>query len=616
MAVGKDAALRREQTALRRKQKEAGKGGKGMDEGKGGGKGKGVDKGKGESKEKAGKVGDKSSEGDGSEEYVRTVTKTRENKTILAGSNITTHLIHTPEIIAVRIMRAFSSKEIRQNKWCSVKHNLTADNIEIDACIANGAFGVVFRAENKDTRVAEKPGIKYAIKVSNLRLDDSEDVYEADMGSDHSPVLTRSSEASIQEVEEMKRRSLYSKRAREIRTSLEYIKTGHLNVCKLEGWAEFDTLGSHFLMNIMELCDLGTLNDLVNNIVVHVEYIPEAFMWHACEQLFDGLAFLHGEHPDYRDKPEFRGNKSTVLRDIKSDNIFIQSPPANSPPNTYPALKLADFGEAIHLPKGGTRDFHFGNSSCEPPDTKLSAKFDVWSVGAQIYYMAKSGKYPNVGCVFRSKGKKQLWGDMGPKRKAMVIEARNSLNRFEPIDDHLTGELQRHIRWIMNLDRHQRPSALEVFRRAQVLNGERKKLMYRKLPDYVQMDISREFKTLELVNTDWKMAQAEREGFLFEYGGGLPVKRRNRDRLQLWKDFANEKRLEREKIQKRKLEIDKYMELEQHANLDRGRRSVLAAEEIAKINKERKDNGGWLLPGKKRRKVNFRKRRVYGVGEV
>ncbi|CAD6441975.1 b2815d7e-977a-4bf9-a0ca-b3cff0e5d4aa [Sclerotinia trifoliorum] len=598
-------------SAVRRKQQEGGKGGKG------GGEGKWGDKGKGKGK---GKVGDKSGEGDGSggeeEEEVRTWTRTRTNRTALAGSNITTHLIHNPEIIAVRVIRAFRCREVRQNKWCSVKHNLTAENIEIDACIANGSFGVVFRAENKDTRVDEKPGIKYAIKVSNLRLDDSEDRLEIYMGSDHSPVLTRSSEASIQEEEEMRRRSLYSKRAREIRTSLEYIKTGHFNVCNLEGWAEFDILGSHFIMTIMELCDIGTLDDMVSMMIANGEYIPEAFIWHASEQLFDGLAFLHGEHPEYRDKPEFRGDKSTILRDIKADNIFLKSPPANSPPDIYPTLKLADFGEAIHLPKGGTRDLYFGNSSCEPPDTKLSAKFDVWSVGAQLYYMAKMGNYPNVGCVFRESGKKVLWGDMGPRKREKVTEARNNPDRFQLIDDHLTAELQRFIRGIMNLDRHQRPTALEVFRKAQVLNGERKKLMYRKLPDFINMSIARPFATLELVDTEWRMEQAEREGFLFQYGGGLPVKRRMKDRVKLWKTLVDEKALERAKVEKRKLELDKYMGMEQHANLDRGRRSVLEAEEIDKINKERKDNGGWLLSEQKRRKVNIRKRRVYGVGEV
>ncbi|KAJ8066296.1 hypothetical protein OCU04_005375 [Sclerotinia nivalis] len=436
------------------------------------------------------------------------------------------------------------------------------------------------------------------------------------MGSDHSPALTRTSEASIKEEEEMRKRSLYAKRAREIKTSLEYIKTGHLNVCNLEGWAEFDILGSHYIMTIMELCDLGTLNDMVCVLMAYNEFIPEGFMWHACEQLFDGLAFLHGEHPDYRDRPEFRGDKSTILRDIKADNIFIQSPPATSPPDTYPTLKLADFGEAIHLPKGGTRSFYYGNSSCEPPDKKLSAKFDVWSVGAQIYYMAKRGEYPNVGCVLRSKkGKKLLWGDLGPKERAMLTEARNSPNRFEPIDDHLTAELQNHIRWVMTLDRHQRPTAVEVLRKVQVMNEERKKLMYRKLPDFLDMNIARQFKTLELVNLEWRMNQAEKEGFLFEYGGGLPVKRREEDRDKLWKALADEKVLAQAKIDKRKLELDKYMDVEEHANLDRGRRSVMAAEEIDKINKERKDNGGWLLSGKKRRKVNLRKRRVYGAGE-
>lgn len=179
------------------------------------------------------------------------------------------------------IVGAFRSRTIRQNKWRTIHHNLTGDNIDIDACIASGSFGAIFRAENKDTRRNGEPGTKYAIKVMKVRIDtQAEGEWEptGKMGEDYSPVLSRTSEASIEDVEEMMRKSLTAKRSREFRTSLQYIKTGHPNVCNMEGWAEFDILAHNYSMLIMELCDYGDIHDIVNNFRKKKEFIPEGFM--------------------------------------------------------------------------------------------------------------------------------------------------------------------------------------------------------------------------------------------------------------------------------------------------------------------------------------------------
>ncbi|KAF7938788.1 uncharacterized protein EAE98_001126 [Botrytis deweyae] len=518
--------------------------------------------------------------------------------------------------MAVRVLRAFRANTIRQNKWFKDNpHNLTGDNIEIDACIASGSFGLVFRAENKDTRSEGKPGIKYAIKISKLRLE-SEANLDYDMGSDTSPILTRTSEASVVDPKEMKELSLSSKRGREITTFLQYIKSGHPNVTNMAGWAEFDILGNPFSLIVLEICDLGTLLDMVHEFRERDEFIPEGFIWHAFEQLFSGLAFLHGEHPDYITKPEFAGRlEMTVARDIKANNVFIQSLPANSPPNTYPTVKLGDFGESLHLPRHGTRDYNFGNSTCDPPDNKMSAKYDVWSVGSMIYMVARRGRYANRGCsLVDSSGKVIKFHRANPEQKELLLAARNNESRFEPINEHLTLQLETEIRWAMTLNRFDRPSAVEVYLRVQKLNDQRKKFMYRELPSWApELQLQREFKPLELVKMNWMIEDAEDRDFLFEYSGGLMVQRTERERNRVRRRIAEQHAMVQRRKNEKQREVDLRAGIKVHEELDRARRRVVEQEEIGKVNNERKEYGGWLRSGHKRRKLEYHRGRAHWV---
>ncbi|KAF5871718.1 uncharacterized protein Bfra_008742 [Botrytis fragariae] len=504
------------------------------------------------------------------------------------------------DAMAVRVLRAFRANTIRQNKWQKDNpHNLTGDNIEVDACIASGSFGLVFRAENKDTRSEGQPGIKYAIKISKLRLE-SEANLDYNMGSDRSPTLTRTSEASVVDPKQMKALSLTSKRGREITTFLQYIKSGHPNVMNMAGWAEFDVLGNPFSLIVLEICDLGTLSD----------------MWHTFEQLFSGLAFLHGEHPQYITKPEFAGRlETTVARDIKSNNVFIKSLPANAPPNTYPTVKLGDFGESLHLPRHGTRDHNYGNSTCDPPDTKMSAKYDVWSVGAMIYMAARRGRYPNKGCTLvDSSGKIIKFHRANPEQRELLLAARSQESRFEPINEHLTLRLETEIRWAMTLNRTDRPTAVEVYLKVQKLNDERKRFMYRELPDWApKLRLQREYKPLELVKMDWMIEDAEERDFLFEYSGGLMVRRTERERNRVRRSIAEHHAMVQKRKNEKQREADLRAGVRDHAELDRARRRVVEQEEIGKVNNERKEYGGWLRSGYKRRKLEYHRGRAHWV---
>jgi serine/threonine protein kinase len=129
---------------------------------------------------------------------------------------------------------------------------------------------MVFRGRNKDTN------IQYALKIFRRR-------YNKNPGSsppegDPSPTLTRSSGASIVSSKAMYPHSLGMKREREAKTYLHYIKAGHRYICNFEAWCEFDVRGDRRFLHVFELCDAGTLFDIVATYSEKKSFPPETFI--------------------------------------------------------------------------------------------------------------------------------------------------------------------------------------------------------------------------------------------------------------------------------------------------------------------------------------------------
>ncbi|PQE11339.1 G2-specific serine threonine kinase protein [Rutstroemia sp. NJR-2017a BVV2] len=204
---------------------------------------------------------------------------------------------------------------------------------------------------------------------------------------------------------------------------------------------------------------------------------PETFIWRVFEQLFDALAFLHGEHPLYKDKPEFQPPRSTVVLDIKEDNIFFKWPQEKTE-HYYPDLKLGDFGSCVHLPVGGGRESHLYNVVSEPPEYMISAKYDVWCAGSMIFYMAKLGFRPNINPP-------PNWSDTSRNRELLREDPRRV---EQSIDDHLSGWLEEDIKFALNMDIDDRPTAWEVVQKIRSGSHIRRTLQYRPLPDWVNLD--------------------------------------------------------------------------------------------------------------------------------
>ncbi|KAM3075999.1 Calmodulin-dependent protein kinase cmk2 [Clarireedia jacksonii] len=381
------------------------------------------------------------------------------------------HHLGKPHVLAAQTIRALKYVTFRSNPW-RPDPQLSSQNLEIDACIAAGGSGMVFRGRNKDTN------IQYAFKVSRQRYDKQTTTYSPEgLEGDPSPSLTRSTGASIVNSELMYPLSLGLKREREARTYLRYIKTGHINVCNFEAYCEFDILGSRRFLHVFELCDAGTLFDIIRTYIRKGGSPPETFIWRVFEQLFDALAFLHGEHPLYKDNPEFQPPRSTVVLDIKEDNIFFKWPQEKTK-HYYPDLKLGDFGSCIHLPVGGQRESDLFNVVSEPPEYMISAKYDVWCGGSMIYYMAKLGFRPNLTLP-------SYMEDTSRNREIL----REDPKRIEQsIDDHLSGWLEADIKYALTMDPDERPTAWEMVQRIRSGSHVRRSLQYRPLPDWVHLD--------------------------------------------------------------------------------------------------------------------------------
>ncbi|EDO04316.1 predicted protein [Sclerotinia sclerotiorum 1980 UF-70] len=298
-----------------------------------------------------------------------------------------------------------STIPIRNNKWRKNNAGLTSQNIKILTVLGYGGFGAVYLIENTDTKA------RYAMKFQGLREEDDGIEWSKKPGftGARTPPLTPSSEASKLSERIMKERHLLTKRFNETKCYLRYIRSGHPSICSMEAFFDHRGGGEIFSISediahghIFEYCDWGNLENLVDKYYETPRYgvrrrgdkkkssrpegmpplykhaaIPEAFIWHVFLQLMDGLSFLHGDH-ELNKQDEFHRRNQIICVDIKLDNIFLKD---SGVPNTYPTVKIGDFGEALYVPYGESRWQDAGTTLTAPSDEPwYSAKYDVWEL--------------------------------------------------------------------------------------------------------------------------------------------------------------------------------------------------------------------------------------------
>ncbi|KAA8570759.1 hypothetical protein EYC84_000154 [Monilinia fructicola] len=189
----------------------------------------------------------------------------------------------------------------------------------------------------------------------------------------HTPPITPSSEATIRSPTEVAARSLIAKNYRENRTYLQYVKSGHPNICALEAFLDFTSQvgaptdrGLVMFASYYEYCDGGDLGTVMefyarsysrwertlkkNREIVKSNvgrshrgkkllamkevpvraHPPELFIWH----VFQDLA----EHQD---------RAFVTTADLAPANVFLKWPVGKPRTRCYPDVKVGDFGDPL-----------------------------------------------------------------------------------------------------------------------------------------------------------------------------------------------------------------------------------------------------------------------------
>ncbi|KAM9672387.1 LOW QUALITY PROTEIN: myosin-IIIa [Trichechus inunguis] len=200
-----------------------------------------------------------------------------------------------------------------------------SDTWEITETIGKGTYGKVFKVLNK------KNGQKAAVKI----LDPIHDIDE------------------------------------EIKAEYNILKTlsDHPNVVRFYGmYFKKDKVNGDKLWLVLELCNGGSVTDLVKGFLKRGERMSEPIIAYILHEALMGLLHLH--------------NNKTIHRDVKGNNILL---------TTEGGVKLVDFGVSAQL----TSTWHRRNTSVGTPfwmapeviaceqqlDTTYDARCDTWSLG-------------------------------------------------------------------------------------------------------------------------------------------------------------------------------------------------------------------------------------------
>ncbi|KAF7904814.1 hypothetical protein EAE99_012087 [Botrytis elliptica] len=373
-------------------------------------------------------------------------------------------------------------KTIRRNKWREDPRLGGFENQVFEGILGVGGFGSVYLVLNTLTQK------RYALKLQSETTDQRlsrrkrEKPSTPDTPPDplsHTPPITPSSEATITSASLIAARNLLSKRYRENRCYLQYIKSGHPNICALDAFLDFtsqfgpvEERGIVMFASYYEYCDGGDLFRILNGYheghrrldgarderqMIHLanlgrrmrresllplpsvaerRFPPELFLWHIFDQLISAILFLHNEHPDYNTRPEHKNRAMVITMDLAPQNVFLQWPAHAITPEqrqkVYPNIKVGDFGTANFLPPGGRIPAEEGMEAETPDKEFYDARTDVWTVGWMIYQFATrvqaGAPNENIERMYSAELNK-------------VVRAATKKNREERIEEKKLGRL-------------------------------------------------------------------------------------------------------------------------------------------------------------------------------
>ncbi|MCJ1393275.1 hypothetical protein MMC18_006147 [Xylographa bjoerkii] len=146
----------------------------------------------------------------------------------------------------------------------------------------------------------------------------------------------------------------------------------------------------------MELCDLGSLNDLMERYAREERGFCEEFVWSVFRQMANALGYIQYGITEVTSGQERRNPNWAMIvhRDVFPKNVCLKNRPGE-----FPRLALADFGVSEEIPVGqegwengiGRGRHKFGNHLRAPPEATVlegpdwGAQSDIYLVGQMIH---------------------------------------------------------------------------------------------------------------------------------------------------------------------------------------------------------------------------------------
>eukprot|EP00906_Rhabdomonas_costata_P004741 RCo007033 len=124
------------------------------------------------------------------------------------------------------------------------------------------------------------------------------------------------------------------------------------------------------LFMVMEWCDMGDLEELVETYRSHGCTVDEAFLWRVLSQLCSALQYLH--------------ESRIIHRDVKTRNVLLMGPEL--------AVKLADLGLSRMVSSQPEEASAVGTPSYFAPEQvqrlPCDYKVDIWAAGCVLYRLS------------------------------------------------------------------------------------------------------------------------------------------------------------------------------------------------------------------------------------
>ncbi|MCJ1245321.1 hypothetical protein MMC30_002525 [Trapelia coarctata] len=181
----------------------------------------------------------------------------------------------------------------------------------------------------------------------------------------------------------------------------------------------------------MEICDLGSLDDILTKYRQRRLVIGESFVWSAFMQLADAIGYIqYGVDSAVRGERPRRGWRKVIHRDIHPRNIFLQTHRGSQ----YPRVVLGDFGCGHFADSGyeevGGSYIGFDQAWAPPESPAFGPPSDIWGMGAAIQDICR------------------LNGSQS--------------RRQQGAGNNYSAPLDTAIRWAMETDWHRRPRILDL----------------------------------------------------------------------------------------------------------------------------------------------------------